>query len=251
MPFFGKTPDKSKPTAADSMAPADDSLKEGMRDLVAAGEEREIKRAISEAESTIVQAARNEVKGITLIERGRCPQCTSRTEDLLFTVICPTCGWFRRRVPETGRCTLHLKTGSTIVCDRVFEVQGDQFLCVTDGVVRKQVMRSIVEHIDYDWNEEELEEARSRVMVSQDSVCSWCQKSLDEAEPEGPFEEFVAFGTFQERYLFCSDKCQRAFRKQYPARVHRNCYETDCEDCDECAKKYNTKHFKRRIIAPK
>ena len=48
----------------------------------------------------------------------------------------------------------------------------------------------------------------------------------------------VAFGTTQERYCFCSDECYEAFRKMYPARIHRNCYERDCEECNLCVKRY-------------
>lgn len=250
MPLFGSRNDKSRPSNPDDIS-ADEKLKEKLRDLMATGEKRDVKRALNEAESTIIEATREEIKGITLIERGRCPTCSGRTENLLFTTVCPSCGWFRRRVPESGTCTLHMKNGDTLVCDRVFEVQSGQFLCVTDGIVRKQVMCGAVDYIDYDWTREELDEARSRVMLSADSVCSWCQRPLAESEPEGPFEEYVAFGTFQERFLFCSDKCQRGFRKQYPARVHRNCYETECEACDQCVKRYNTRQFTRRVIAPK
>ena len=28
--------------------------------------------------------------------------------------------------------------------------------------------------------------------------------------------------------------------ERYPSRVHRNCYETDCAECDLCTKRYDT-----------
>jgi hypothetical protein len=68
-------------------------------------------------------------------------------------------------------------------------------------------------------------------------LCSWCNKASD-PEQDGFHLCHVAFGGFQERYCFCSDECYEAFRKMYPARVHRNCYERDCADCDLCVKRY-------------
>ena len=49
----------------------------------------------------------------------------------------------------------------------------------------------------------------------------------------------VAFGANQERFSFCSDECYEAFRKMYPSRVHRNCYERDCADCNLCIKHFD------------
>ena len=42
--------------------------------------------------------------------------------------------------------------------------------------------------------------------------------------------------TTQMRYVFCSNKCNEAFQKQYPIRIHKNCYERSCLDCDLCEK---------------
>jgi hypothetical protein len=67
--------------------------------------------------------------------------------------------------------------------------------------------------------------------------CSWCQ-TVANPGGDGFHLVHVAFGTFQERYSFCSDACYEAFRKMYPSRVHRNCYERDCRECDLCVKRY-------------
>lgn len=68
-------------------------------------------------------------------------------------------------------------------------------------------------------------------------ACCWCNKAAN-PETDGFHIAQVAFGTTQERYCFCSDDCFEAFRKMYPARVHRNCYERTCADCDLCVKRY-------------
>ncbi|HPY90544.1 MAG TPA: hypothetical protein PLT23_07435, partial [Lentisphaeria bacterium] len=59
----------------------------------------------------------------------------------------------------------------------------------------------------------------------------------------------VAFGVSQERYCFCSDECYEAFRRMYPARVHRNCYDRNCNDCDFCVKRYGDEADGIRMIA--
>ena len=79
-------------------------------------------------------------------------------------------------------------------------------------------------------------------------ICSWCNEALNPDEEE-IYEDYVAFGTFQEHYIFCSEKHQKEFRKMYPSRIHRNCYETDCNQCELCIKRYDTHGFKRRIIS--
>ena len=68
--------------------------------------------------------------------------------------------------------------------------------------------------------------------------CAWCDKACD-TEKDGFHVVHVAFGTTQERHTFCSDECYEAFRKMYPARVHRDCYERKCADCDFCIKRYD------------
>lgn len=67
--------------------------------------------------------------------------------------------------------------------------------------------------------------------------CAWCEKTCDPAK-DGFHLVHIALGATQERHCFCSDECYEAFRRLYPARVHRNCYERKCTDCHFCIKRY-------------
>ena len=134
----------------------DAKLHEELSELSAEEHPRKVDRAKSEAEEAISDATLADIRGITLMERGRCPECGGRTESLLFTAVCAACGWFKRFVPEGGHCLVFLDTGDTIACDRVFEAEGDQILCIRDAVVRSQLARSAVRRIDYMWKDEEL-----------------------------------------------------------------------------------------------
>jgi hypothetical protein len=79
-------------------------------------------------------------------------------------------------------------------------------------------------------------------------VCGWCGKSAD-CNMDGFHMVQVAFGAFQERHCFCCDDCYEAFRKMYPSRVHRNCYERSCVDCDLCEKRYDDEAESVRQLA--
>jgi hypothetical protein len=70
-----------------------------------------------------------------------------------------------------------------------------------------------------------------------EQACAWCNKTC-QLNQDGFHLTHVAFGTTQERHSFCSDDCYEAFRRMYPARVHRNCYETPCAGCTFCIKRY-------------
>lgn len=67
--------------------------------------------------------------------------------------------------------------------------------------------------------------------------CSWCEQDCD-LNADGFHLVQIAFGLEQERFCFCSDTCYEAFRKMYPSRVHRNCYEHSCVDCEYCHKNF-------------
>lgn len=224
------------------------SLEEELSDLVAREKPRSVTRAISEADEAVHEAAREEITRMKLIEQGCCPECRGRIENFLYTQVCPSCGWFRRMVPDSGRCIVHMDTGEKILCDRVFQVNDDQFLCVTGGVVRSHVMQKYIKRVEYVWEDAELKEAQKSITKQRHGICSWCDKDLHEAEQEEPIEEYVALGSAQARYVFCSIKCLESFRKQYPSRVHRNCYETDCNTCDKCIKRYDSSGFKRVML---
>lgn len=224
-------------------------LQQELKEIVVSGTSRTIDRGKSEAERTIADAAVAQVRGIRLIEKGRCPDCGGRTEQFLFTAVCPTCGWFRRFASEMGRCVVQIDNGDTIECDRVFSVKGDQLLCVRGDVVRSQVARTAIREISYMWSDDELAAARERSTKERAGVCSWCEAHFEELADTTPIDEYIAFGAFQERYQFCSKKCLQAFRKQYPIRIHRNCYETECATCGQCIKRYEISKFKRMRLA--
>ncbi len=129
-----------------------------------------------------------------------------------------------------------------------------------EGVVVNQVARRFVRQIEHIWSQEELNEARRARKRRVEGICSWCEKDFAQIDPqdvkkdttaagiEPPFEEFVAFGVLQDRYIFCSRKCTEAFRRQFPSRIHRNCYETECKSCENCIKRYDITHFRRALF---
>jgi hypothetical protein len=249
MPLFGNWASDRKKRAPQlaSDAPKDAKLQEELSELTATENRKELDRADTEVQEVVTQATRADIREIKLIEQGRCPQCKSRTDNFLYTVVCPACGWYRREVPTIGKSIVHLDSGEMIPCDRVYRAN-DEYLCVRDGVVVSQVLRRYIRRIEYNWEPDELARARDQSHKRRYGVCSWCDKDLAEAEEEGPFEDFVAPGAYQERYIFCSETCMGSFRKRFPSRVHRNCYETECSSCDKCIKKYDIDGFRRHVL---
>ena len=225
----------------------DDTLIDEFAELSDIGDAREIGKADTEVKVALSEATKADIKNIMMMDQGRCPTCHGRTERFLFTVVCPSCGWYRRKIPDTGHSVVHLRDGKKINCDYVHR-GADEYLCIKDGVVVAEVMRSSVFTIEHSWRENELETARQMAHKMVVGICSWCEKSLADADSEDTGEDYVSFGAAQEHFVFCSEKCQRAFRKQYPSRIHRNCYETDCNNCNLCMKRFDTRGFKRRIL---
>ncbi|TVQ26166.1 MAG: hypothetical protein EA382_05895 [Spirochaetaceae bacterium] len=231
-----------------SELPRDSKLTAEIDDIANIGDRRKLQRADTEVKEVVSKATQTDIRNIMLIDQGRCPVCASRTENFLFTMVCPSCGWFRREIPNRGSAIVHLTDGTPIECDYVHHGQRDEFLAIRDGVVISELMRPEVKRIDYVWADGELDEARALVRRLKSGVCSWCQTDLTDTPDDEHREDYVAFGTMQERYIFCTEKCQRAFRRHYPARVHRNCYEVDCNQCNLCVKRYDTQGFKRNIL---
>ena len=225
----------------------DDTLKDEFVELADIGGVKELGKADTEVKVAVTEATRADIRSIMLQDQGRCPQCHNKTERFLFTVVCPSCGWFRRKIPDRGHSVVNLKDGKKIVCDYVHRGT-DEYLCIKDGVVIAEINRTSVFSIEHAWKENELEEARALEQRLREGSCSWCEKSLIDADLGDAGEDYAAFGSAQEHYRFCSEKCQRAFRRQYPSRVHRNCYETDCNSCSLCLKRFDTREFKRRIL---
>ena len=212
------------------------------------GDDKNIKRADIEAKEVVTKAARDDIRKIKILGRGRCPECQGRTENFLFTVVCPSCGWYRRVIPRSGHSTVFLGTGEKITCDMTFNGGQDEILCITNGVVTSQLNRASVERIDHVWKEKELDQARKDMYIIRGGICSWCEKDMTEVVEKVLYEDYVAFGTLQERYIFCSEKCMKTFRLQYPSRIHRNCYETNCRDCNLCVKRFDVQSYERHII---
>ncbi|MDP6037817.1 MAG: hypothetical protein QGG64_04645, partial [Candidatus Latescibacteria bacterium] len=151
-------------------------------------------------------------------------------------------GWFSFISPEEGKSLIHLLSGRAIECGTTFETKGGFVLGITDGVVRAKVPKDNVEYVEFAWTDEEIQCKRESRAREETGVCSWCEKSLTEEEEEKKEKEnvivYAAFGNTQERFVFCTDKCNEAFQKQYPIRIHKNCYERSCIDCDLCSKRY-------------
>jgi hypothetical protein len=246
--FGGRSEEHRKRTESLIDMSKDPSLAEELEELAASGSRREIDRAGSEVQQAVTEAKRADIRQIMMIEHGRCPECQGRTDNYLFTVVCPSCGWYRREQPNAGKTVLHLDDGASIACDRIYRVAGDEFVCVANGVVVALAMRRHVHRIEYQWTECELSQMRERSRKLRTGTCYWCESRPAEDGGDGPFEDYVAFGIFQERYVFCSEACMVSFRKRYPSRVHRNCYETDCRTCDNCVKRYDVDGFRRRLL---
>jgi hypothetical protein len=223
----------------------DDLLQEEISGL-AVDDLREIKRADTEAKVVVDQAKRTDLKNAMIMDQGRCPQCHSRTETFLLTRVCTNCGWFRTTNSDRGEIQVSLMSGETITCDYVHRGE-DLLLCLREGVMVAEINNSQIHRIDHNYSEEDLSYLRNNMRRLSGS-CSWCERNLEEGDEEGPYIDLVAFGMLQERYVFCSEKCQKAFRRQYRARVHRNCYERDCASCNECIKRYDSQGIKRNLI---
>jgi rubrerythrin len=247
--FAGRSKDKKKENSSSPEKKAQDvDLQEELDELTSTEKQRDIDRAKTEAEKTISDATFADIRCITLIERGRCPECGGRMELMVFSKVCPNCGWYRMSSQETANCTVTLETGEKIKCDKIFNVKGERIICVKNDVMQTMVTRTAIRRIDYEWEKEKLERAQYRFQKERTGVCDWCGIGFRDSNDDlTPLEDYVAFGAFQERHRFCSEKCMAAFRRQYPTRIHRNCYQTDCNTCDECIKRFDTSSFKRLL----
>jgi len=196
------------------------------------------KRVHREAEKEVVSAAEDSLKKLHVIQMGRCPQCGEHLRRHLFATICESCGWHQFDTPRHGPVRVHLRdSDSTIDGDRCYMVKTGAALVMKQDVVVAKVPRDAVLWVEYLWSDEEVASRHKQIAQMVDVSCGWCGSKADPGE-DGFHLVHVAFGTSQERYCFCSDDCYEAFRKMYPARVHRNCYERNCADCDQCVKRY-------------
>ncbi len=205
--------------------------------LLNAEDRAAVARVTREVDSKIVEAARESVKEFKMIEEGRCPECGQKARRFLFTTVCEHCGWSSYGRPQNGRVIVHLRDGSTLVCEETIHTP-EEVLCVTQDVVRHRIPRNVVISIEFDWAEEEIKRRRDQLAREEQGQCSWCMKPLKRSD-EDTRVTFAAFGIYQDRYLFCGEHCQAAFQKQYPTRIHRDCYHRDCAKCNECVKRFD------------
>ncbi len=226
-----------------------------LNDAIIQGDQREHleqdKKLLEEAEDTggdeitrearrrLKEAAEQSLRSLKVIQGGRCPKCGEHIRQHLFAEVCDACGWNSYEIPRTGSVKIHLLSSDTVLeGERAYTLKDGTILLLRNDAVIARLRREAVAWVEYIWPEEELEQRRKRVLDHLTVKCSWCEKVCD-PEIDGFHVVQVAFGANQERFSFCSDECYEAFRKMYPSRVHRNCYERDCADCNLCIKRYD------------
>jgi hypothetical protein len=202
-----------------------------------------------ETQKQLREAAETSLRRLHVIQRGRCPQCGDSLRQHLFASVCDSCGWYVFDAPRKGGVRIHLANSHDMVeGERCYVVKNGAVLVLRDDVVVARVPPGSVSWVEYVWASDELDKRHKDVLDRLTISCSWCSKVAD-PEMDGFHMAQVAFGITQERYCFCSDECFEAFRKMYPARVHRNCYEHTCNDCDLCVKRYEDEADGLRSLA--
>lgn len=207
------------------------------------------KRLHKEAERQVQDAAEDSIKQLHVVQMGLCPRCGEHLSAHLFATVCEACGWNTYEVPMRGPVRIHLGSNQPpIEGERCYATTtGEVFLLKNDVVIAK-INRSAINWIEYLWTEEEISQRYRQVIDRLKIKCNWCEKDADPKQ-EGFSLVQVAFGSCQERYVFCSQECYEAFRKMYPSRVHRNCYERKCAECDLCTKRYDDETDGVRMIS--
>lgn len=193
-----------------------------------------------EAEKQVKSAAETSVKRLRVAQMGRCPICGESLRKHLFATICASCGWHTFDTPQNGPVRVHFRDEEKGVVEgeRCYEVKDGTLLVLREDVVIAKVPRHGYSRIEYIWEGAEIEQRHKQTVDRLQVVCGWCSKSADPSQ-EGFHLVHIAFGSSQERFCFCSDECYEAFRRMYPSRVHRDCYNRDCETCDLCIKRYD------------
>ncbi|MFA7158359.1 MAG: hypothetical protein WC299_03565 [Kiritimatiellia bacterium] len=207
------------------------------------------KRLHKEAEKQVQYAAEDSLKQLHVIQMGLCPRCGEHLNESLFATVCQACGWNTYEVPARGPVRVHMNGNQApIEGDRCYvTATGEVFLIKNDVVIAK-INKNAVGWIEYVWSAEEIAQRYRQVIDRLKIKCSWCEKEAD-PNKEGFALVQTAFGSCQERYIFCSQECYEAFRKMYPSRVHRNCYERKCSECNLCTKRYDDESEGIRMIA--
>lgn len=206
-------------------------------------------RLQKEAEREVQTAAANSIKKLHVIQMGRCPVCGEHLRQHLFASICEACGWHTFDVPRQGPVRIHLRGQEPPVeGERCYVIKSGAVLVLKNDLVVAKIPPASYTHIEYMWSDDEVDQRHRNVVERLGIACGWCNKPAD---PNGDGFHMVhaAFGTSQERYCFCSDECYEAFRKMYPARVHRDCYNRNCVECSLCSKRYGDEAEGIRMLA--
>lgn len=206
-------------------------------------------RLHKEAEREVQSAAANSIRKLHVIQMGRCPVCGEHLSQHLFASVCEACGWHTFDVPRNGAVRVHMKErAEPIDAERCYVMKSGIVLAVKDDLVVAKIPAHAYTHIEYLWDKDEIDQRHRSVVERLNLLCGWCNKSVD-PYTDGFHLVHVAFGASQDRYCFCSDECYEAFRKMYPARVHRDCYNRNCAECNLCIKRYGDEAEGLRVLA--
>lgn len=240
-----KPPDKPSSSAEDDLRIhtefQDEEIEKSIKVLGESGlQPDKIERRISrQVQETLEGLGANAATRIHVVSRGYCPSCGSKLKQHLYTNICLECGWNQYTVPPKGPVKLRLKNGDAIQGETCYILKDGSILVLRRDVVVARVNKEACETIEYDWSDDDIKTKEEQRLNEEKFLCSWCE---GEATPdkEGFNIVYLALGTHQNRYIFCCDDCLEAFRTRYPSRVHRNCYEVDCGECNLCTKRFDT-----------
>ena len=206
-------------------------------------------RAHRAAQKEVRTAAEDSLKKLHVIQMGRCPSCGEHLRRHLFASVCDSCGWHTFDVPREGPVRVHLTAAeSPVEGDRCYMVKSGAVLVMQDDVVVANVPPGKTSWIEYVWSGQEIEDRQKQILDGMTLRCGWCGAETD-PEKDGFHIVHVALGATQERYCFCCDDCYEAFRKMYPSRVHRDCYDRSCSDCEECVRRYSDDVEGLRMLA--
>ncbi len=209
-------------------------------------QEHRIQKAVEEE---VHSAAENSAKRLNVIRMGRCPKCGEALSIHLAASICENCGWYHYARPKEGCIRIHLHGNDGVVEGKKgYVLKNGDVLVVNNDVVVAKIPAASYSRVEYVWTPEEITNLSKRTASYFQISCGWCGDDVD-VNKDGFHLIHVAFGTTQERYCFCSDECYEAFRKTYPSRVHRNCYERNCADCNLCVKRYGDEAEGMRVLA--
>lgn len=242
-------PDPVTPTLSETLL-GDDAPDKLKSDLQMLEEDAGDVRVQEEAAREIRDAAKLSLKRMHVLQQGRCPQCGAALDQHTFFSICDACGWSSYSMPRHANgVRIHtVHSAEVIPGDRCYVVKDGVVLITRGDVVVARLPARAVEWIEYTWEDGELEERRKLINERLVLTCGWCGKETS-SDKDGFHLVQAAFGSTQERYIFCSDECYEAFRQMYPSRVHRNCYERSCENCDLCVKRYSDETEGLRTLA--